>query len=85
MRLYSGTSKQFVEDNIQNQIAGKLSKSFFNHFRYNPPDSEVRSWRNSLRAMSMIVQAGDLMDNGVILEYQLPLSSRRLDFRPERC
>ena len=80
MRLYSGTSKQFIEDTVQNQIAGKLQKSFFRHFRYKPPESEVRSWRNSLRAITMVVQSAELLDHGVILEYQLPLSSRRLDF-----
>lgn len=79
MRLYAGTSNQFVEDNMQNQIAGKLANAFFEHFRYNPPDSEVRSWRNSLRAMTLVIQSADLKDHGVILEYQLPLSSRRLD------
>jgi hypothetical protein len=27
MRLYAGTSKQFIEDNVQNQIAEKLKQS----------------------------------------------------------
>jgi hypothetical protein len=50
MRLYAGTSKQFVHDSIQNQIADKLRDSFQSYFRYQPPPSEVQSWRNSLRA-----------------------------------
>lgn len=79
MRLYAGTSKQFIDDNIQNQIAGKLNNAFFDHFRYHPSDAEVRSWRNSLRAMSLVIQSAELTDHGIILEYQLPLSSRRLD------
>lgn len=79
MRLYAGTSKQFIDDNIQNQIAGKLNNAFFEHFRYHPSDAEVRSWRNSLRAMSLVIQSAELTDHGIILEYQLPLSSRRLD------
>ena len=32
------------------------------------------------RAMAGILQYGDLLDHGVMLEYQLPLTSRRLDF-----
>jgi hypothetical protein len=79
MRLYSGTSQQFVEDNFQNQIAEKLKLAFFENFRFNPSPNEVGSWRNSLRAMSLVIEHSKLLDQGVLLEYQLPLSSRRLD------
>lgn len=79
MRLYSGTSQQFMQDTTQNQIAEKLKLAFFDHFRYYPPMGEINSWRNSLRAISMIFQSAGLMDHGIILEYQLPLTSKRLD------
>lgn len=79
MRLYSGTSAQFVQDNMMNQITEKLRNSFFNYYRHNPSPSEVTSWRNSLRTMSNMIQHAQLMDHGVILEYQLPLTSKRLD------
>lgn len=79
MRLYSGTSALFIQDTIQNQIAEKLKLSFFDHFRYYPSEGELKSWRNSLRALAIIFQYSNLMDHGVILEYQLPLSSKRLD------
>ena len=48
MRLYAGSSGQFVEDTVLNQVAGKLKNAFFSHYRYNPPTAEVRSWQNSL-------------------------------------
>jgi DUF2075 family protein len=79
VRLYAGTSQQFIEDTFQNQIAEKLRLAFFEYFRYNPSPGEVSSWRNSLRALSQVFQYADLIDHGVILEYQLPLSSLRLD------
>jgi DUF2075 family protein len=79
MRLYSGMSPDFVRDTTRNQIASKLEDAFFQYFRYRPSPGEVNSWRNSLRAMSQIVTYGDLNDHGVLLEYQLPLSSKRLD------
>lgn len=79
MILYSGTSQQFIQDTIQNQIAEKLKQAFFYHLRYNPSPGEVNSWRNSLKAICMIFQYANLIDHGVILEYQLPLSSLRLD------
>src|SRR6185436_12676637 len=79
MQLYAGHSTRFIEDAVQNQIAGKLKQSFFEHFHYNAPDSEVRSWHNSLTRMKDIFQRANLVDHGVVLEYQLPLTSKRLD------
>jgi DUF2075 family protein len=79
MKLYAGPASEFVHDTVRNQIADKLSAAFFGHFRYKPATSEMNSWRNSLRAMSDVVTHGSLLDTGVMLEYQLPLSSRRLD------
>lgn len=80
MRLYAGSSGQFVKDTVQNQIAGKLKNAFFTHYRHNPSHAEVSSWNNSLRAMALVLQDGDLLHQGVMLEYQLPLTSQRLDF-----
>ena len=79
MHLYSGLSTNFVADATQNRIAGKIDEAFFAHFRYRAPQSEVRSWRNSLRAMAECVNLGGFDDHGVIVEWQLPLSSKRLD------
>ena len=79
LRLFAGTSQQFLQDTIQNQIAEKLRLSFFNYFRYYPSPSEINSWRNSLRAVSQVFQYANLVDQGIILEYQLPLTSKRLD------
>lgn len=79
MRLYSGTTASLIDDTTKNRIASKLSDAFFHEFRFQPAPSEVNSWRNSLRAVSQVFQEGDFLNNGVILEFQLPLTSRRLD------
>ncbi len=79
MRLYAGTSIQFIEDTVQNQIAEKLKQAFFFYYRFNPSPGEVNSWRNSLRSISQVFEHAQLLDHGVILEYQLPMTSRRLD------
>jgi uncharacterized protein len=79
MQLYAGTSRQFMEDAIRHSIDIKLQQAFYDHFQYKPNPSEVRSWKNSLIQMSSVLQYADLTDNGVILEYQLPLTSKRLD------
>jgi hypothetical protein len=79
MRLYAGTVTQFRADTQLNQIAEKLKASYFHYFRQNPSHSEMNAWRNSLRAVSDLFAYCRLDDHGVILEYQLPLSSKRLD------
>ena len=79
MRLYSGSSFQFIEDTSLNRISGKLENAFFSHFHYRPPESEIRSWRNSLRAAASVVERAELSEHGVILEYKLPGNSKRLD------
>ena len=79
MRLYAGSSHQFFEDTIQNQIAEKLRLAFFREYRYNPSPNEVNAWRNSLRSVCQVFQYAELNDHGIILEYRLPLTSRRLD------
>jgi uncharacterized protein len=79
MQLYAGTSSQFIEDAFRGSIGRKLEDAFFHHYRYRPGQQEVRSWHNSLTRMSMVLQRADLTDHGVVLEHQLPLTSKRLD------
>lgn len=79
MRLYSGSSSQFIKDSVLNQIAEKLKTAFFASFRYNPSPGEINSWRNSLRAIAQVFEYSGLTDNGILLEYQLPMTSKRLD------
>lgn len=79
MHLYSGMSTDFISESQRGSIAGKLADSFFHHFRYKPSENEVRSWQNSLTRMANVLQLGSMYDQGVIVEYKLPLSSKRLD------
>ncbi len=79
MRLYAGSISEFVLDTLQNTIATKLETAFIDYFGYHPSDAEVRSWRTSLRAIKDVFEVSEFHDHGVILEYQLPLNSRRID------
>jgi len=79
MFLYSGTSPEFIKKTTQNAIAHQLAIAFETHFRYRPSASEFQSWQNSLRCLADVLREGNLMDQGIFLEYQLPLSSKRLD------
>ncbi len=79
MRLYAGPSTHFIRDTVNNQIAGKLEDAFFRSYGFKPWRSEVASWQNSLHTMAHVLEGAGLKDHGVLLEYQLPLSSLRLD------
>jgi DUF2075 family protein len=79
MFLYSGTTPDFISETTHNAIAHRLAKAFEAHFRYPPSPSEYQSWQNSLRCFSDVLREGNLFDQGIFLEYRLPLSSKRLD------
>lgn len=72
-------SPDFIRETTRNQIAERLKQAFFNYYRYFPSPAEINSWRNSLRAMKDVMEIAELHDHGVLLEYQLPLSSKRID------
>jgi DUF2075 family protein len=46
---------------------------------HRPGPAEFASWENSLQSLAILVSQADLDDHGVILEYQLGNTSRRLD------
>jgi DUF2075 family protein len=79
MRLYIGSTRQFITDATHNQVADKLKSAFFNYYRYAPSPGEMRSWRQSLGSISQVFQLNNLLDHGIILEYQIPFTSKRLD------
>jgi DUF2075 family protein len=79
MRLYAGSSTDFLALNLNNQIAEQLRQEFIKQFGFNPSQNEVMSWRNSLLRVALIFKEANLTDNGVFIEYQLPLSGKRLD------
>jgi hypothetical protein len=79
MRLYIGSSQQFITDAVHNQVADKLRQAFVNYYRYSPSQAEVRAWRESLRSVSQVFKHNGLLDHGIILEYQIPFTSKRLD------
>ncbi|MFC4424400.1 DUF2075 domain-containing protein [Cupriavidus pampae] len=79
MRLYANHCKTFIEDCERNQISEKLRQGFCEAFGYSPSPAEVQSWRNSLRTLAMVFSRASLTNQGVMLEFQLPLTSKRVD------
>lgn len=79
MQLYCGLTSEFLEAEAQREIVRQLQVSFFDYYRYEPSESEAKSWHHSLHALAAQIKNAKLFDQGLILEMQLPLTSRRLD------
>lgn len=81
MLVYSGTKKSFSTDirdgNIAKIIDEKLSSLGINQGGL----SQYTSWQNSLPQMFFILDDKEISDEiEVSIEYQIPLTSRRVDF-----
>jgi hypothetical protein len=79
VKLYAGTMEQFRAGAQMRRITEKLRAEYTTQIGHRPAPSAVASWQNSLMALSMLVDQAELNDHGVILEYQLGNTSRRLD------
>jgi uncharacterized protein len=79
MHLYSGMSTQFMADTANSRIVDDLIRSFQAEYRHKPSDAEIRSWQNSLSRFARVLELGDLSEQGIIVEYRMPLTSKRLD------
>lgn len=79
MHLYDARLGTFIPEATSGQIADILKRRFKDRFEHNPGEDEYNSWNNSLGAFAESV-ANRRMDNAwLILEYQLPLASLRID------
>ena len=79
MILYEGTIEQFNEDVSQNSIADRAAEKYQVHYRRRPSSSEYRSWQYSLAILNNSFRYADLRDNHILVEYELPYSSQRID------
>lgn len=79
MRLYAGSTQQFMTDARMHRIAEKVRVEYVAQIGHKPGASEVNAWQNSLTALALLVDQAELNDHGVVLEYQLGNTSRRLD------
>lgn len=79
MKLYAGTTEQFMTDTQLHRIAEKLRTEYIAVIGHRPGAAEYASWQNSLQALALLINQAKLEDHGVILEYQLGNTSKRLD------
>ena len=79
MILYENTIESFNEDVMQNCIADRAAEKYQAYYKRRPGDSEYRSWVQSLAILNNSFLYAGLKDNHIIVEYELPYSSRRID------
>ncbi len=80
MIIYRETARQFRDDVDGNRIAQILEDRIAKRIGYHPTQ-EIGAFQNSLRAMESVVRKAELPDDcGILLEYKIPLTSRRIDF-----
>ncbi len=60
MKLYAGTTEQFPTVAQLHRIADKLRAEYIATIGYGPGPSEVASWQNSVIALSMLLDQGEL-------------------------
>lgn len=81
MIVYSATRETFTKDVFSNQIEKKILDAFRLRLGRKTSKSEIESWKNSMQYMNNVLVAGDIpKDAGVAIEYQVPLTSKRVDF-----
>ncbi|MBI2607593.1 MAG: DUF2075 domain-containing protein [Candidatus Doudnabacteria bacterium] len=79
MRLYEGTVQDFNYNVSHNQIADKVAEAYATYYKKRPAESEYRSWQQSLSLFNYALINSGLTSNWIIIEYELPYSTRRID------
>ncbi|MFI1799489.1 DNA/RNA helicase domain-containing protein [Streptomyces sp. NPDC020379] len=64
---------------LEGQLAELLTENFLHKHRHWPQSSEVRSWERSVPALTNALVEAGLGEVEVLLEYGLPLTSKRAD------
>ena len=81
MIIYRNTKGGFTQDVRNNLIAEKIENAFFEHCIAHNNDAEYRSWANSMQYMCNVLDDAEIDDDcNVAIEYQIPLTAKRIDF-----
>jgi uncharacterized protein len=81
MIVYQGTKADFSEDVLADRLDEKVLKFFKKYLGHSTSKSEMQAWRHSMQYMHNVVNHPSIPDDcGVAIEYQIPQTSKRLDF-----
>jgi len=81
MLIYQASKENFLKDILSNDIENIILRSFAEKLGYSTSKNEVLSWKNSMMYMShVLIDPAIPEDSGVAIEYQIPQTSKRIDF-----
>ena len=81
MIIYKNSVANFHEDVFKGIIANKLEELFLEYNIGKESRGEYRSWNNSLEVVSSTLKYSNVNEDlWVAIEYQIPLTSKRVDF-----
>ena len=81
MIIYQSTKESFVNDVVSNNIENVILNFFKDRLGQTTSVNEIRSWKNSMQYMNnVLIDPNIPNDSGVLIEYQIPQTSKRIDF-----
>ena len=81
MLIYNGLKADFMVDTENDVLETKLYNAIKNKMNRTTGLSELNSWRNSLKEMYITLNDSNIpSDVGVAIEYNIPQTSKRVDF-----
>ena len=86
MLIYSGRKCEFENDVINHMIAKNIEMEFAKHGIAHNNDREFVAWQNSLEYMRRVLNDRSFSEDiQVAIEYQIPQTSKRVDFIIAGC
>lgn len=81
MLIYNGLKSDFMADTENDVLETKLYNAIKNKMNRGTGLSELNAWRNSLKEMYITLNDANIpSDVGVAIEYNIPQTSKRIDF-----
>lgn len=81
MIIYQASKSEFIHHALRDDIEEVVSRHFRSAMGREVGEPEVRSWKHSLLEMAKVLHDEEIpADAGIAIEYQLPQSSKRIDF-----
>ena len=81
MIIYQASKRQFLHHALREDIEDVVTRQYRSATGHGVSPAEVRAWKHSLLEMAKVLGDEEIPeDAGVAIEYQLPQSSKRIDF-----
>ena len=81
MIIYQASKSQFLHHTLRDDIEDVVSRQYRSMTGHGVGPSEIQAWKHSLLEMAKVLGDDEIPDDaGVAIEYQLPQSSKRIDF-----